>query len=55
MSELEANKAILEALEAVQRADKAAREAGYGSIVCGALADAVTFMEYALNTAEGRT
>jgi len=54
MIELEAQKAIRAALEALRAALAASEGVGYGSQVLGPLADALRAAEYASATAEGR-
>lgn len=53
--EAAANKAIGDALKALQRARELSERAEYGSMVIGPLADAQRDAQYALDTALGRT
>ena len=55
MTEAQANQALRTALEALRTADQACEAVGYGSLVLGALAEALKAAQYALDTAEGRT
>lgn len=54
LKEEEANKALADALKAIQRASELSERAGYGSMVLGPLADAQREAQYALDTALGR-
>lgn len=53
-SEIEANKAIKTALQALQRARELSERAGYGSQVLVPLVDAQHKTQYAYDTATGR-
>lgn len=53
-AEVEANNALQAALKALWRASELCEQAGYGSLVMGALADAQRETNYALDTALGR-
>ena len=53
--EADANKALKEALEAIQRARELCERAEYGSQVLGPLLDAQRDTQYALNTALSRS
>ncbi len=54
LKEKEANKALADALKAIQRANELSELAGYGSLVLGPLDVAQREARYALDTALGR-
>lgn len=55
IQEQQANAAISQAIEAIQKALSVSSEVGYGSQVIASLDDALRATLYALDTAEGRT